>query len=89
MNLVSSNSNLPVVLASSSAVRKKILSESFIPFIVDIPEFDEEQAKQKLVQKFTNNTPQIVIPAGQTSGTLTVSAIDDGIDDWTNFFKNE
>ena len=56
MNLVSSSSNLPVVLASSSAVRKKILSESFIPFIVDIPEFDEEQAKQKLVQKFTNNT---------------------------------
>lgn len=56
MNLVSSSSNLPVVLASSSAVRKKILSESFIPFIVDIPEFDEEQAKQKLVQEFTNNT---------------------------------
>ncbi len=56
MNLVFSSSNLPIVLASSSAVRKKILSESFIPFIVDIPEFDEEQAKQKLVQKFTNNT---------------------------------
>jgi septum formation protein len=56
MNLVFSTSNLPIVLASSSAVRKKILAESFIPFIVDIPEFDEEQAKQKLVQKFTNNT---------------------------------
>jgi sugar lactone lactonase YvrE len=31
------------------------------------------------VQKFTNNTPQIVIPAGQTSGNLITTAVVDGI----------
>ena len=85
MNLVSSSSNLPVVLASSSAVRKKILSESFIPFIVDIPEFDAYR-KAKLEIKVYEITGEIVcqdsteddgyIPLAEISGTAENPVVD-------------
>lgn len=61
MNLVSSSSNLPVVLASSSVVRKKILTDIGISFICESPEFLEEEAKQSLIIEQSKNNLSINI----------------------------